>query len=122
MPTPDEVTVNKASFAKRWDPNEPVKNFFHQLEDAYLKSIVMNPPFTMEQVIYKAKTTVMQTNLYPTAMLKWNNFLPTNQIWPELWLHFTDAYDLVCTRKEGKQHEPMGNMEPATCLTVMATA
>ena len=27
--TPDEVIANDASFAKRWDPNEPVENFFH---------------------------------------------------------------------------------------------
>ena len=94
VPTPYEVTANKASFAKRWDPNKPIKNFFHRLEDAYLKSIVIQPSFTMQQLIYKAKTAVMRTNLYPTTMLTWNNFFPTNQTWPKLKLHFTEAYDI----------------------------
>ena len=45
-------------------------------------------------MIYKAKTAVMHTGIYPTAMLEWNNFLPDNQTWPELKLHFTKVYDL----------------------------
>ena len=94
VPTPDEVTTNETNFARGWDPNEPIENFLHRLEDAYLKSVIMQPPFTMEQMIYKAKTAVMRTGLYPTAMLEWNNFLPANQTWPELKLHFTEAYDL----------------------------
>ena len=48
----------------------------------------------MEKLIYRTKTAVTQTNLNSTAMLEWNNFLPTNQTWPELKLHFTEAYDL----------------------------
>ena len=51
----------------------------------------------MSQLIYKAKTAVMQTNPYSTAMLEWNNFLPNNQTWTELKLHFTETYDL-CVR------------------------
>ena len=49
----------------------------------------MQPPFTMEQMIYKAKTAVMHTGLYPTTMLKWKNFLPASQT-----LYFMEAYDL----------------------------
>ena len=48
----------------------------------------------MEQMIYKAKTAVMRTGLYPMAMLEWNNFLAANQTWPEFKLHFTEVYDM----------------------------
>ena len=94
VPTPDEVTVNEASIDKGWDANEPIENFLHQLEDAYLKSIVVQPPFTIQPMIYKAKLAVMRTKHYPTTMPKWNIFLPANQTWPKFKLHFTKVYDL----------------------------
>ena len=62
----------------------------------------MQTLLTMEQIIYKTKTTVMCIGLYPTDMLKRNNFLPANQSWPKLKLHLTKAYDLhVCTGRDG---------------------
>ena len=32
VPTPDEGTANEASFSIGWGPNDPIRNFFHQLE------------------------------------------------------------------------------------------
>ena len=48
VPTPYEVTANEANFARGWDPSKSIEEFSHQLEDTYLKSIVMQPSFTME--------------------------------------------------------------------------
>ena len=94
MPTPDKVTTNEANFAKGWDLSEPIEEFFHRLEDTYLKSIVMHPPFTMEKMLYKSKMAVTHTSIDPTTILEWNNFLTANQTWPELKLHSTEAHDL----------------------------
>ena len=55
--------------------------------------IVMQPPYTMEQVIDKAKTIVQTTGCYPTAMLEWNAFEAENRTWPNFKAHFIKAYD-----------------------------
>ena len=49
----------------------------------------------MEQMVDKAITAVMETGLYQTAILEWNNFDEANRTWPQLRVHFTEAYDLL---------------------------
>ena len=93
MPTPDEKTSNERRFLAGWQPGEPTEELFDRLEDCYVKSIVMKPPFTMEQMLDKAKYAVQRTGLYATAMLEWDAILDNNATWPEFKLHFTEAYD-----------------------------
>ena len=42
VPTPDEMTTNESNFAREWDPNKPIENFLHRLEDAYLKIVLFD--------------------------------------------------------------------------------
>ena len=53
------------------------------------------PPYTLEQMIDQAKTSVQQMGLYTLALLEWNDFDTANQTWAQFKIHFTQAYD-VC--------------------------
>ena len=92
-PTPDEKTRNEQQFAAPWLPNEPIETLVDRLEDCYVKSIVMKPPFTLNQLIDKAKSAVQRTGLYSTAMLEWNGFTPDQHTWAIFKTHFIEAYD-----------------------------
>ena len=93
VPTPDEKTNNERRFSAGWQPGEPIEELIDRLEDCYVKSIVMKPPFTMEQMLDKAKSAVQRTGLYATAMLEWDAILEANATWPEFKIHFAEAYD-----------------------------
>ena len=93
--TPDEKRTNDARFAAGWNhANETIEEFFDRLEDCYSNSIRNPPPYTMDQLVYNAKTAIQETGLYSMAILEWNGFDPANQNWGELKTHFTEAYDL----------------------------
>ena len=93
VPTPDEKTRNEARFSAGWASGEPIEELFDRLEDCYIKSIVMQPPFTREQLLDKAKSAIQRTGLYSTAMLEWDNFQPDQLTWPIFKVHFAEAYD-----------------------------
>ena len=58
VPTPDEKTRNEACFLARWVSGKPIEELFDRLEDCYIKSIVMQPPLTREQMLDKAKSAI----------------------------------------------------------------
>ena len=89
----DEKMRNKNAFAAPWLPNEPIETLFDCLEDCYVKSIIMKPPFTVDQMIDKAKSAVQRTGLYSTAMFEWNNFDEEQNTWAIFKVHFIEAYD-----------------------------
>ena len=94
VPTPNEKTLNKQLFAQGWaSAIEPIESLIDRLENCYVQSIFMQPPYTMLQVINKAKSAVQRSGLYSTAMLKWNAANTVNQTWPEFKQHFVEAYD-----------------------------
>ncbi len=64
------------------------------------------PPYTLEQTIDPAKTSVQQMGLYTLALLKWNDFETANQIWAQFKLHITQAHGvrLVTCGTEGAQY------------------
>ena len=49
----------------------------------------------MEQMVDKAITAIIETGLYQTAIREWNSFDEGNKTWPQLRVHFTEAYDLL---------------------------
>ena len=49
----------------------------------------------MEQMVDKAITAIIETGLYQTAILEWNGFAEADKTWPQLRVHFTEAYDLL---------------------------
>ena len=65
------------------------------MEDCYVIAAISKPAFTMEQMLDKALTAITETGLYHLAILEWNGFDATNQTWPEMKTHFTEAYDLL---------------------------
>jgi len=87
------MTNNERRFSAGWQAGEPLEKLFDRLEDCYVKSIVMKPPFTMEQMLDKAKLAVQRTGLYTTVMLEWDAILEVNATWLEFKLNFAEAYD-----------------------------
>ena len=49
---------NKLRFAAGWAANQLMEELFNRLKGCYIKSIIMQPPFTMEQMLDKAKSVV----------------------------------------------------------------
>jgi hypothetical protein len=80
---------------------ETIKEIFNCLKECYVIALRAKPAYTVEQLIDKAVTSVQLTGLYPTALLEWNGFAEENKTWPELKLHFTEAYDLLLITRGG---------------------
>ncbi len=81
-------------------------NFSIAFEDCYVMALYNPPPYTLEQIIDQAKTSVQQTGLYTLALLEWNDFLLDNQTWEQFKIHFTQAYTvrLVTCGTKGAQY------------------
>ena len=81
--TPDEKRANDARFATAtgWNhANETIEELFDRLEDCYSNSIRNPPPYTLDQLIYNAKTAIQETGLCSLAILEWNGLLqPTKR-------------------------------------------
>ena len=60
----------EADWSAAWNPSEPIKLLFDQLEDCYVLSVAAKPTYIQEQMIDKAITAIQRTGLYPTAILE----------------------------------------------------
>ena len=103
---PAEKTAMQLKWNTPWNPNETIEQFFDRLEDCYVMALSNPPPYTLEQMIDQAKTSVQQMGLYTLALLEWNDFEEASQTWSQFKQHFTQAYDvrLVTCGTEGAQY------------------
>ncbi len=92
IPSPAERNANKTMFAAPWNTADPIKAYFDRIEDCYVAAIIASPPYTMEQMITRAITSIQLPGLYSQALIKWNQIPAANQIWDRLKMHFTAAY------------------------------
>lgn len=92
IPSPAERNANEAMFAAPWNTAEPIEAYFDRIEDCYVAALIASPPYTMEQMIIRAITSIQLTGLYSQALIEWNQLPPANQTWDNLKSHFTAAY------------------------------
>ena len=76
--TPTEKTKMEADWSAAWNPSEPIKLLFDQLEDCYVLSVAARPAYTQDQIIDKALTVIQRTGLYPTVILEYQAFATEN--------------------------------------------
>ena len=95
--SPTERMSMENLWAQIWNPQVPIEAYFKQLEDIYEQALAHPPAYTSEQMIGKAITSMEQCGLFPTALLEWNGFDPTNKDWANLKAHFSEAYRLCIT-------------------------
>ncbi len=50
------------------------------------------PPYTTEQMIIRAITSIQLTGLYSQALIEWNALPDADKTWDRLKQHFTVAY------------------------------
>lgn len=92
IPSPAERNANEAMFAAPWNTSEPIEAYFDRIEDCYVAAIIASPPYTMEQMMIRAITSIQLTGLYSQALIEWNQIPTANQTWDRLKTHFTAAY------------------------------
>ena len=92
IPSPAERNNNEAMFAAPWNTSEPIETYFDRMEDCYVAALIASPPYTMEQMITRALTSIQLTGLYSQALIEWNLLPTATQTWDQLKTHFTTAY------------------------------
>jgi len=96
--SPGKKETNDNRFKTPWNhANKTIKDYFNCLKECYVAALWTKLAYTIEQLMDKVITSVQLTGLYPMALLEWNGFKEDNKTWPELKLHFTEAYDLLIT-------------------------
>ena len=85
--TPLEKTMNQQRFSEGWNPQEPIMELFSRLEECYMVAMTTKPAYTMEQLIDKAYTAILQTGLYETPCTEFRGMNAKNQTYSTLKEH-----------------------------------
>ena len=92
IPSPAERNANEALFAAPWNTSEPIEAYFDRIEDCFVAAMIASPPYTTEQMIIRAITSIQLTGLYSQALIEWNALPDADKTWDRLKQHFTAAY------------------------------
>ena len=79
--SPTERMNMKNKCGEIGNPQVPIESCFKQLEDIYEQALVHLPAYTEAQITGKTITSVEQSGLFPTELLKWNGFQAPNNDW-----------------------------------------
>ena len=63
-----------------------------EYEDCFVAAMIASPPYTTEQMIIRAITSIQLTGLYSQALIEWNALPEADKTWDRLKQHFTVAY------------------------------
>jgi hypothetical protein len=92
IPSPAERNANEALFAAPWNTAEPIEAYFDRIEDCFVAAMIASPPYTMDQMVTRAITSIQLTGLYSQALIEWNQVPDADKTWDRLKHHFTAAY------------------------------
>ena len=67
---------------------------FSRLEECYMVAMTTKPAYTMEQLIDKAHTAILQTGLYKTPCTEFCGIDPEHQTYAMLKEHMMQAFKL----------------------------
>ena len=96
IPTLKTEEDAQLAFFREYDPRTPMEPFLHNIEKCQITAIAANVPYTTEQLIKQATTSLRKCQLYDKAMEEWDD-IPENRrsTWQETKEFLIQAYEKV---------------------------
>ncbi len=91
--TAADITDNNANIMKAaYDPSQPIKVLYNQIDDGVELADAANAAYTTAQIIAIAYNGLFQTGLYMDACQDWRCQPQAYKTWPQLKIDFALAY------------------------------
>jgi hypothetical protein len=92
MIAPTELTQNYERLKTSYDPNQPIKTLFQQIQDARACVVAGGQPYGNAMIINVAYTLVFNTGLFTDACRAWQSRAVTGKTWAQLKIDFATAH------------------------------
>jgi hypothetical protein len=92
MIAPTELTQKYEHLNAPYDPNQPIKTLFQQIQDARDFAVAGGQPYGAAMIVNVAYTLVFNTGFFPDACRAWQSRAIAEKTWAQFKLDFTTAY------------------------------
>jgi hypothetical protein len=92
MIAPTELTQNYERLNTPYDPNQPIKMLFNQIQDARAFAVAVGQPYGAAMIVNVAYTLVFNTGLFPDACRAWKSRVIAGKTWAQFKLDFATAH------------------------------
>jgi hypothetical protein len=92
MIAPTELTQNYKRINAPYDPNQPIKTLFQQIQDARDFAVAGRQPYGAAMIVNVAYTLVFNTGLFPDACRAWQSRAIALKTWAQFKLDFATAH------------------------------
>jgi hypothetical protein len=75
-----------------YDPNQPIKTLFQQIQDARAFTVAGGKPYSAAMIINVAYTLVFNTGLYPDVCRAWQSRTIAAKPWAQFKIEFATAH------------------------------
>jgi hypothetical protein len=92
MIAPTELTQNYERLNAPYDPNQPIKTLFQQIQDDRAFVVAGGQPYGAAMIVNVAYTLVFNTGLFPDACRVWQSRAIAGKTWAQFKLDFATAH------------------------------
>jgi uncharacterized protein (UPF0335 family) len=92
MIAPTELTQNYERLNTPYDPNQPIKMLFQQIQDARYFAVAGGQPYGAAMIANVAYTLIFNTGLFPDACRAWQSRAIARKTWAPFKLDFATAH------------------------------
>jgi hypothetical protein len=104
MIAPTELTQNYERLNALYDPNQPIKTLFQQIQDARAFAVAGGQPYGAVMIVNVAYTLVSNAGLLPDACRAWQSRVIAGKTWAQFKLDFATAHhELHLTNETAQQ-------------------
>jgi hypothetical protein len=87
-----DLQDNDTHLRTKYDPNQPIKAFINQVEDAVSLATAARAPYSPEQIVAVAYTLMLSTGIFRKACYEWRRYPIVEQSWANFKTSFTEAH------------------------------
>jgi hypothetical protein len=98
-----ELTQNYERLNTTYDPNQPIKNLFQQVQDDQAFAMAGGQPYGDVMIVNVAFTLVFNTGLFPDACCAWQARAIADKTWMQFKPYFLVAYRECCLTNQTDQ-------------------
>jgi hypothetical protein len=103
MISPTELTQNYERLNTPYDPNQPIKMLFQQIQDARAFAVAGGQPYGAAMIVNVAYTLIFNTGLFPDACRAWQSRAIAGKTWAQFKLDFATAHREFCLTNQTAQ-------------------
>jgi hypothetical protein len=92
MIAPTELTQNYERINTPYDPNQPIKTLFQQIQDARAFAVAGGQPYGATMIVNVAYTLLFNTGVYPDACRAWQSREIAAKTWAQFKIDFATAH------------------------------